>query len=64
MNVLTRELNLLEHGFKQMSATYNPQLVIIVGQYFGSFWPVLLLQTGVSRFLFRSTSLSERSYSL
>lgn len=64
VNVLTRELNLLEHGFKQMSATYNPQLVIIVGQYFGSFWPVLLLQTGVSRFLFRSTSLSERSYSL
>jgi len=32
VNVLTRELNLLEHGFKQMSATYNPQLVIIVGQ--------------------------------
>jgi len=64
VNVLTRELNLLEHGFKQMSATYNPQLVIIVGQYFGSFWPVLLLQWGVSRFLFRSTSKSQRSYSL
>eukprot|EP00435_Cladocopium_sp_Y103_P023345 s435_g5.t1 len=32
VNVLTRELNLLEHGFKQVDATYNPQLVIIVGQ--------------------------------
>jgi len=32
VNVLTRELNLLEHGFKQIDATYNPQLVIIVGQ--------------------------------
>eukprot|EP00438_Fugacium_kawagutii_P023606 Skav205962 [mRNA] locus=scaffold442:378046:389487:+ [translate_table: standard] len=32
VNVLTRELNLLEHGFKQMDPTYSPQLVIIVGQ--------------------------------
>lgn len=32
VNVLTRELNLLEYGFKQIDATYNPQLVIIVGQ--------------------------------
>ena len=32
VNVLTRELNLLEYGFKQIDATYNPQLVIVVGQ--------------------------------
>lgn len=35
VNVLTRELNLLDHGFKQMDPTYNPQLVIIVGQCLG-----------------------------
>ncbi|CAK9040984.1 unnamed protein product [Durusdinium trenchii] len=32
VNVLTRELNLLSEGFKRVSAKYDPQLIIIVGQ--------------------------------
>jgi len=32
INVLTRELNLLDAAFKNISTTYSPKLVIIVGQ--------------------------------
>ena len=32
VKVLTRELNLLDQGFKLMEPGYSPQLVIIVGQ--------------------------------